>query len=133
MSGVDIKSTFAEQMERIKLVTGKHTQTSLAELLGVKQSSVSDAKRRGKIPSSWLVILMRYKNANPEWILTGHGPALVVLPPATPRYETGDEAAERKADEEALKRLPSRMLADELVRRIAISQDKTYCSKMDEE
>ena len=133
MSGLDIESTFADQMERIRLITGKRTQTELADLLGVKQSSVSDAKRRGKIPSSWLVVLMRYKGANPEWVLTGRGPTFVSLPPATPRYETGDEAAERKADEEALKRLPSRMLADELVRRIAISQDKTYCSKMDEE
>ena len=119
-------------MERIKLITGKRTQVELADLLGVKQSSISDAKRRGKIPSSWLVILMRYKHANPEWILTGNGSTFVSAPPAEPRYETGDEAAERRADEEALRRLPSRMLADELVRRIAVSQDKSYCSKLDE-
>jgi len=123
---------FDAQMERIKFITDKKTQSELAALLGVKQSSVSDAKRRGRIPSSWLVILMRYKHANPEWILTGNGPAFVSFPSTESRYETGDEATDRKVDEEALRRLPSRMLADELVRRIAVSQDRTYCSKMDE-
>ncbi len=123
---------FDAQMERIKLITGKNTQVELADLLGVKQCSVSDAKRRGKIPAGWLVILMRYKHANPEWILTGKGPMFVYFPPTEPRYETGDEAAERKANEEALRRLSSRMLADELVRRIAVSQAEAYCSKIDE-
>ncbi|CAK7058623.1 MAG: hypothetical protein DELT_01324 [Desulfovibrio sp.] len=38
------------------------------------------------------------------------------------RYETGDAATERLANEEALRRIPTRMLADELVRRVAVSQ-----------
>ena len=75
---------------------------------------------------------MRYKLVNPEWVLTGNGPTYVSFPPTEPRYETGDEFAERRANEEALRRLPSRMLADELVRRIAVSQDRTYCSKMED-
>ena len=41
------------------------------------------------------------------------------------RYETGDEAAEREAAEEALRYIPPRMLADELVRRIAVPQTDT--------
>ena len=122
-------SCFDEQMERIKLITGKRTQLELADLLGVKQSSVSDAKRRGKIPSGWLVMLMRYKHANPDWVLTGSGPVFVSFPPVEPHYETGDAAAERKADEEALRRLSPRMLTEELLRRIAISQYEADCSK----
>ncbi len=121
-------SCFDEQMERIKLITGKRTQLELADLLGVKQSSISDAKRRGKIPSGWLVMLMRYKHANPDWV---SGPVFVSFPPVEPHYETGDAAAERKADEEALRRLSPRMLAEELLRRIAISQNEAYCSKTD--
>ena len=35
----------------------------------------------------------------------------------------------RKADEEALRRLPSHMLAEELVRRIAVSQGHAFCSE----
>lgn len=41
-------------MERIRFITGTETQAELADLLGVRQSFISDAKRRGKIPSSWL-------------------------------------------------------------------------------
>ena len=92
-------------MERLKLVIRKHTATDLADFFGVPQSAVSAAVRRGKMPSSWLVILMRVKNVHPEWILT------------------------RKADEEALRRLPSHMLAEELVRRIAVSQGHAFCSE----
>lgn len=119
---------FNEQMERIKFITGKRTQAELADLLGVKQSSVSDAKKRGKIPSRWLVILMRVKNVPPEWVLTGNGAYSLPKQPEVGRYETGAEAAERRTDEEALRRLPSRVLADELVRRIVVSQDTMYCS-----
>ena len=43
---------FDAQMERIKFITGKRTQIELADLLGVRQYAVSDAKRRGNIPSS---------------------------------------------------------------------------------
>ena len=111
-------------MERIRFITGAETQAELADLLGVRQSFISDAKRRGKIPSSWLAILMRRKRANPEWILTGNGPVFVLCSQTEPRYETGDEAAERRADEEALRRFSSRMLADELVRRTQGSHDR---------
>ena len=50
------------------------TQTELADLFGIKQSSISDAKKRQAIPAEWLVKLLRLKGINPEWILTGLGP-----------------------------------------------------------
>lgn len=115
--------SFDAQMERIKLMTGKKTQIELAHFLGVRQSSISDAMRRGKIPSSWLVILLHTKNVNPEWILTGKGSCFMPLPQIEGFYESGEDYAERRADEDALRRLSSRMLADELVRRIAVSQE----------
>ena len=111
---------FDAQMERLKLVIRKHTATDLADFFGVPQSAVSAAVRRGKMPSSWLVILMRVKNVHPEWILTGKGPCLMTLRPEPSRYET---------DVEALRRLPSHMLAEELVRRIAVSQGHAFCSE----
>ena len=91
-------------MERLKLVIRKHTATDLADFFGVPESTVSAAVRRGKMPSSWLVILMRVKNVHPEWILTGKGPCLMTLPPEPSRYETDVEVTTRKADEEALRR-----------------------------
>ena len=123
---------FDTQMERIKLITGKRTQIELADFFGIRQSSISDAKRRGKIPSGWLVILMRVKNVHPEWILTRTGPCFMVQPIEDEHYETGAEFTECQVDEEALRRLPSRKLADELVRRIAVSQEKLLCSSLDE-
>lgn len=81
---------FDAQMERLKLVIRKHTATDLADFFGVPESAVSAAVRRGKMPSSWLVILMRVKKVHPEWILTGKGPCLMTLPPEPSRYETDD-------------------------------------------
>lgn len=71
-----------EQLERIRLIIGKHTHAELAAFLGIRQSAFSAAMRCGKIPSSWLVILMRVKNVHPEWILTGKGPCLIPCHPS---------------------------------------------------
>ena len=59
---------------RLNQVADCRTQTELADLLGIKQSSISDAKKRNAIPAEWLVKLLRLKGINPEWILTGLGP-----------------------------------------------------------
>ena len=119
--------TFDAQMARIKLVTGKRTQVELADFFGIKQSSISSAVQRGKIPQSWLVILMRVRNIHPEWVLTGDGPCYIPTQPEPGQYETGEQYVERKLDDEALKRLPARALAEELVRRIAVSQNEAFC------
>ncbi len=52
MEPITTSTDFEAQMERIKVATGKRTQIELADFLGIRQSSVSDAKRRGKIPSA---------------------------------------------------------------------------------
>lgn len=126
---VNCLDSFGAQMARIQLVTGKDSQIELANFLGVRQSAVSDAKRREKIPSCWLVTLLRVKNVHPEWILTGKGPCHVFVPSG--QYETSYDAEEKQADAEALRRLPSRLLADELVRRIVVSQDIAYCTNVE--
>ncbi len=60
-------------LKRFFEAAGYRTQVELAEFLGIKQSSVSDAKERGSIPSDWLLTLWRKKGVNPDWILTGQG------------------------------------------------------------
>ncbi|MFU2208186.1 helix-turn-helix domain-containing protein [Solidesulfovibrio sp. C21] len=60
---------FEIAMERIQSITGSRTQTELGNILGIKQSSISDAKRRQVIPDGWLVTLYRRYGANPSWIL----------------------------------------------------------------
>jgi len=76
-------------MERIMEVTGARTQVLLAEALHVRQSSISDAKRRASIPPDWLLKFMRTHQVMPEWILTGQGPKLVgeAAPAAVARVE----------------------------------------------
>lgn len=61
-------------MRRIHTITGTRTQSELAELLEIRQSSVADAKRRNSIPSDWLMTLFRKLGANPDWLETGTGP-----------------------------------------------------------
>lgn len=50
------------------------TQVELATFLGIRQSSISDAKRRGSVPADWLIVLLEKKGINPRWIETGNCP-----------------------------------------------------------
>ena len=119
MSQTKTAQIFSQQIKRIQLITDKHTQTELADFFGIRQSSISDAKRRSTIPSTWLVKLMLSRNINPEWVLTGNGPCCM-----NERPTAHDDLYTRRAKEEdaaALRRLSSKALADELLRRIAIA------------
>ena len=71
---------FQDAYERILQSTGLRTQTDIAAMLGVKQSSISDAKRRNHIPDSWILTLFNKKGLNPSWIRTGEGPQYVAPP-----------------------------------------------------
>lgn len=119
MSQDKTDSTFEEQWARLCFATMTNSQEKMAGFFGVRQSVVSDAMRRGKIPSDWLLILLRVKNVSPEWVLTGRG----THPESAPEncYENAEYAAERREQEDVLRKLPSRMLADELVRRTAVA------------
>lgn len=68
------QAAFEVAMERIKQATGARTQVQLAELLDVRQSSISDAKRRCSIPSDWLLKLQRVTKIHADWYLTGQEP-----------------------------------------------------------
>ena len=70
---------FRSIMKRIHEATGTKTQVELADVLGIRQSSISDAKRRGRIPDNWLMELFRQFNLNPHWIVDGVEPRQVPL------------------------------------------------------
>ena len=71
------------------------TQIELARFLGIQQSSISDAKRRGAIPAEWLLKLLRHKGINPDWVLSGEGSCFmrpldgenIVMPPVVHSVE----------------------------------------------
>ncbi len=112
------KNSFDEQMDRIRQITGTRTQLELANLLGIRQSSVSDAKRRGMIPVKWLDTLRRLKNVNPDWILYGVG-AQYLAPADTQSFPHVVKVTEIKPPEEC----SSLDLFRELVRRALLEDD----------
>lgn len=65
---------YKETIERIKAVTHTRTQTALAETLEIKQSSISDAKRRQSVPGAWYMTLFEKLGVNPDWLKSGIGP-----------------------------------------------------------
>jgi phage repressor protein C with HTH and peptisase S24 domain len=65
---------FDEIFERIKLATNTRTQVELADVLEIRQSSISDAKRRNSVPSDWYMKLFEQFGLNPDWMKKGTGP-----------------------------------------------------------
>lgn len=61
-------------LQRMITSIGGKTQADLGKALGVAQASISDAKRKGKIPSEWFLKLSARNGLNPNWLLTGKGP-----------------------------------------------------------
>ncbi len=78
------KHTFSEQqyseiMSRMYVVTHTKTQVELAKILGIRQASVSEAKKRKAVPAEWLLTLLRLQGINPEWVVSGEGVQMVKL------------------------------------------------------
>ncbi|KAB1441768.1 LexA family transcriptional regulator [Pseudodesulfovibrio senegalensis] len=68
---------FEDALERIKKATGARTQVQLAEVLDVRQSSISDAKRRCSIPAEWFLKLYRSHGLDPDWLADGVEPVYI--------------------------------------------------------
>lgn len=71
-------NSFEAQYKRVFAVVECKTQAALAEVLGIRQSSISDAKRRKAIPADWLMKLFEKKRINPEWIRYGTGTKILI-------------------------------------------------------
>ena len=72
-----LEKWFESSLDRIKKATGARTQVQLAEVLGVRQSSISDAKRRCSIPAEWFLKLYRSHGLDPDWVANGVEPVYV--------------------------------------------------------
>jgi len=66
--------SFIEVYQRIQRATNTRTQNDLAVLLEIRQSSISDAKRRNRIPSSWYMLLFEKFGLSQDWLRYGAGP-----------------------------------------------------------
>lgn len=67
-------SSFDEVFDRIKLATNTRTQVELAEVLDIRQSSISDAKRRNSVPADWYMKLFEKFGLSPDWLKKASGP-----------------------------------------------------------
>ncbi len=67
-------TTFDEIFDRIKLATNTKTQMELADVLDIRQSSISDAKRRNSVPADWYMKLFSRFGLNPDWLKNAVGP-----------------------------------------------------------
>ena len=92
------QSDFESQYNRILASAECRTQVELAAVLDVRQSSISDAKRRQSVPSDWLMKLFEKKRINPDWIRTGLGGRIV---------QTTDEAGREPPAFTVIERRPA--------------------------
>lgn len=82
---------FEDAYTRILNISNCRTQVELAEVLGIRQSSVSDAKRRGTVPAEWLLTLLHRFGANPDWILTGQDTQFLEFTEQQPESSASDD------------------------------------------
>ena len=125
----DIPPIYGEQTEaaarlaRVFEAAGCRTQLELAAVLDIRQSSISDAKRRGVIPSDWLIKLLYLRGINPAWIRDGIGPKFLAPSdnPADANYPYETFPPVRAVDAEIVRKVlrcfPARDLQSELCRR----------------
>ena len=59
---------------RMLFAAGVRTQTELADILGIRQASISDAKKRKSIPSQWCMRLYDARGVRVDWQRHGVGP-----------------------------------------------------------
>ena len=147
MNSVEIVSSFEEQMQRVWAVTGLRSITELADFFGTRPAAVSDAKRRRLIPTVWLRHLSRVLLVNPQWILTGQGERFIsvsrrgrlgldfvdllqscqkVGASGCPVSQAG--VVEDEEAPEIIHHIPSKVLVEELLRRIIIVEPEQLSS-----
>lgn len=68
------EALFQERMTRMKEATGVRTQLELAMKLHVRQSSISEAAKRRKVPDTWYMKLAENFGLNPLYLKWGVGP-----------------------------------------------------------
>jgi DNA-binding XRE family transcriptional regulator len=65
-------------LDRMIKATGGKTQSDLGNFLGISQASVSEAKRKGKVPPEWFLKFSTEKKLNPNWLLRGEEPMYIL-------------------------------------------------------
>lgn len=70
----EVRATgYSDILNRMKMVAGVKSDTALARVLGINQSSVSSAKERQSIPPAWAMLLSEKFGVSIDWIWLGQG------------------------------------------------------------
>ena len=109
---------FEGAMERIKDVFGVRTQVQLAEKIGVRQSSISDAKRRCSIPADWLLTIWRQTGYSPDWIMDGDECGHRFAPTSTEAGEAVNAVELRREIEAEVREEMDNLHFEDLVKRM---------------
>ena len=72
------KTTF--WINRLFNALGTSSQKEIANILEVRQSTVSSGLRQKSCPPSWLIKILKLKSINPEWINYGDSYPKYMLP-----------------------------------------------------
>lgn len=94
---VQSPSEFTLGYERITQALGLSSQSDLAITLEIRQSSISDAKRRGVIPGEWALKLYRRFGLNPRWVYDGLPPVFLTKPSASGAQEADWSASPQES------------------------------------
>lgn len=57
---------------RAARAAGLHSQTALADMLGLHRSAVTQAKKKDAVPKAWVLAVSRRTGADPDWLEFGH-------------------------------------------------------------
>ena len=109
---------FDEAFGRIKAVLGVRTQMQIAEKLGVRQSSISDAKRRCSIPAEWLLRIWRATGYSPDWILEGDDSMHRFAVPSNEAGHPVDAVAMRRSIEAEIRAELDNLSMEQLIERL---------------
>ena len=66
-------TTPQEILVRLMAATGVASEAALSAPLGVSSQAVYDARKRGKIPDSWIRIIAEQFNVSADWLFFGRG------------------------------------------------------------
>lgn len=65
---------FEAQFERLKKASGVETDTAFASFLGLRQGSISGAKKKKQLPYAWFFQVAEKTGVSPDWLFWGRGP-----------------------------------------------------------
>jgi hypothetical protein len=82
-------------LARIVAATDLKTQAALAEKLGVRPASITEAKKRNIIPANWLLELARAYGLNPIWLADGVGPKYIESITVYPKSEVEKQISQK--------------------------------------